>query len=199
MTQTNAEKQRRYRERKRAQADPVRSFLRAVTEQADEERMAGTATATTFRLAAIAATTLDKADAIPETQNFWASFARQHHIPGAIGRGKNSARRQRAAATLTWVNQERVAGRAKPVVIREGLRAATVLVQEPIVLNHDAIERWFAELLSGVRINGGTAPTSSNSCDCSELAKPHSFGQHANWEEIVDDDISDMDPEDESG
>ncbi|HET7181528.1 MAG TPA: hypothetical protein VFI15_04780 [Candidatus Limnocylindrales bacterium] len=148
MPLTQAEVQRAYRARKKAEADPVRVFLGAVITEADAAREKGEASPTGQRLAAIAAETLALIHEMPDGQRRLADIARQCGIPGAFIRDPSDLRHQHAARTLDWANSERIAGRATPAVIREGLRAARLIVaSERQGLNDDAIGVYIATLL----------------------------------------------------
>jgi hypothetical protein len=149
MPLSRAEIQRRYRERRAAAADPVRVFLTAIIDDAEKARANGAATPTGQRLAAIAADTLARFDRVPESESKLAEFARRNGISGAFTRVAGDLRHEQAVETLTWANQERVVDRATPAVIREGLRAAKVLVSSTRRLNTSAIDYYLSVALAG--------------------------------------------------
>lgn len=144
---SNAERQRRKRAKAKSAADPVGAYLRAVIGTAEQERATGTMTATTRRLAAIAARLLSRPATIAHSP--WETFARRYGITAAFAR-EASVEATQAAVTLRWAHDEVLGGRADPRAVREGLRAARTLAEAGARFDERAVQLWFARTLSGV-------------------------------------------------
>lgn len=152
---SKTEKQRRWRAHKKLAADPVRGYLRAVLDMADRERDEGQMTATTRRLASIAARLLDLPPA--PAQHPWAAFARREGITAAFAAEK-SAEREQAATTLRWAHDKVLGGHPEPREVREGLHAARTIMTGNTKFDMRALTIEMARRLSGVAYGVELAP-----------------------------------------